>query len=341
MSSSPVDDGYVMPAEGHPHTRTWMSWPVEESVIAEPDVAFRAWSQVANVIARYEPLTMMTDPSQVESARKWLDPKVEILEQPLDDSWMRDSGATFLIDGKGGLAGVDWTFNGWGTGLASFDKDDRIAARAIARADARHYRSGLVNEGGGIHVDGEGTVLLTETVQLHDGRNPGWTKAEVEDEFRRFIGADKAIWFPRGLTADYGGYGTNGHVDLLASFVRPGVVLCHVQPDSSHPDFEITRENLAILRGSTDAHGRSLEVIEVPAPTILERDGKPVEYSYINHYLANGLTLLCSFDDPRDQEAADLFGKLFPERTVELVSAPPIFSYGGGIHCITQQQPQP
>ena len=114
-----------------------------------------------------------------------------------------------------------------------------------------------------------------------------------------------------------------------------------MQPDWSHPDFEITRENLAILRGSTDAHGRSLEVIEVLAPTILERDGKPVEYSYINHYLANGLTLLCSFDDPRDQEAADLFGKLFPERTVELVSAPPIFSYGGGIHCITQQQPQP
>jgi agmatine deiminase len=340
MTSRPSDDGFFMPAEWHPHTRTWMSWPVEESVVAEPDVAFRAWSQVANTIVRYEPLTMMADPSQVESAAKWLDPAVEILEQPLDDSWMRDSGATFLIDGAGGLAGADWTFNGWGTGLADFANDDLIAARAIEAAGGLRYRSSLVNEGGGIHVDGEGTVLLTETVQLHDGRNPTWTKAEVEAELAAYVGAKKAIWFPRGLTSDYGGYGTNGHVDLLASFVRPGVVLCHVQPDSSHPDYEITKENLAILRASTDARGRQLEVIEVLAPTVLEAHGKPVEYSYINHYLANGLTLLSGFDDPRDADAAELFGKLFADRTVEFVDARPIFGYGGGIHCITQQEPR-
>jgi agmatine deiminase len=341
MTSKPTDDGYSMPAEWQPHTRTWMSWPIEASVIAEPDVAFRAWSEVANTIVQYEPLTMMADPSQLESAAKWLDPAVEILAQPLDDSWMRDSGATFLVDGRGGLAGVDWTFNGWGNDWASFANDDQIAARAIEHAGAKRYRSPMVNEGGGIHVDGEGTVLLTETVQLHDGRNPTWTKAEVEAELAAHIGATNPIWFPRGLTGDYGGYGTNGHVDLLAAFVQPGVVVCHVQPDSSHPDFEVTKENLAILRSSKDARGRDLEVIEVLAPTVLEAHGEPVDYSYINHYLANGLTLLCSFGDPRDADAAELFGKLFPERKVEFVDARPIFGYGGGIHCITQQQPRP
>ena len=338
MTSTPAADGFYMPAEWEPHTRTWMSWPVEEYVLEPEGVGFGAWSAVANMIVKYEPLTMMVDPSQVESARRFLDPAVEILEQPLDDSWMRDSGTTFLVDGKGGLAGVDWTFNGWGI-APHYEKDDKIAARAISEAGAKRYRSGMVNEGGGIHVDGEGTVLITETVQLHDKRNPDWTKEQVEAELRAHLGVEKVIWFPRGLTSDYGQYGTNGHVDLLASFIRPGLVVCHVQPDSSHPDYEVSKELLAVLHGTKDARGRDLEVIEVLAPEVLEYDGKPVDYSYINHYLANGLTLLGSFDDPRDADAAELFAKLYPERKVEQVDAVNIFRYGGGIHCITQQQP--
>nr|BFE80724.1 hypothetical protein GCM10020093_033250 [Planobispora longispora] len=190
-------------------------------------------------------------------------------------------------------------------------------------------------------MDGEGTVIVTETVQLGEKRNPGWTKERVEDELRARLGVEKVIWLPRGLTADYGRYGTSGHVDLLASFARPGVVLCHVQPDPSHPDHEVTRENLAILRSSTDAKGRPLEVVELLAPETTEADGELVDYSYINHYLANGLALLCSFDDPRDAEAAEIFAKLFPGRAIESVDARDIFALGGGIHCITQQQPRP
>ena len=160
----------------------------------------------------------------------------------------------------------------------------------------------MVNEGGGIAVDGQGTVIVTETVQLHDRRNPDWTKQDVEAELAAFIGAPNVIWLPRGLTSDYGGTATNGHVDLLAAFVKPGIVVCHVQPDPSHPDFEVTRENLGILRAAKDASGRELEVVEVLAPTVLEVHGQPAEYTYINHYLANGLALMCGFDDPRDAE---------------------------------------
>jgi agmatine deiminase len=249
---------------------------------------------------------------------------------------MRDSGPTFVFD-DGRLMGVDWTFNGWG--WAPHEKDDLVASFVLDRIEVPRHRTRMVGEGGGIHVDGAGTVIVTETVQLDPRRNPGWTKADVEAHLRLLLGADKVIWLPRGLTADYGGYGTNGHVDLLASFVRPGLVLCHVQPDPAHPDHEVTRENLAILRAATDAGGRSLEVVELPAPTVQEVVGQLVDYSYINHYLANGVVLLCSFDDPRDAETAELFAGLFPGRVIEPVDARDIFALGGGIHCITQQQP--
>ncbi|MEU6740320.1 agmatine deiminase family protein [Streptosporangium sandarakinum] len=329
-----------MPPEWHPHERTWMSWPVPGYTLdAGAEAAHRAWSAVANTIVRYEPVTMVVDPGERESAARWLAPEVEVMEQPLDDCWMRDNGPTFLVDGAGGLAGVDWTFNGWG--WHAHAKDDLVAAAVLERAGATRFRSEMVNEGGGIHVDGEGTVIVTETVQLGERRNPGWTRERVEAELRDRIGARKVIWLPRGLTADYGRYGTSGHVDLLACFARPGLVLCHVQPDPDHPDHEVTRENLRILRSATDARGRALEVVELPAPETREVDGELVDYSYINHYLANGLALLCSFGDPRDAAAAEVFARLFPGRAIETVDARPIFALGGGIHCITQQQPRP
>ncbi|MFI7044225.1 agmatine/peptidylarginine deiminase [Streptosporangium sandarakinum] len=329
-----------MPPEWHPHERTWMSWPVPGYTLdAGAEAAHRAWSAVANTIVRYEPVTMVVDPGERESAARWLAPEVEMMEQPLDDCWMRDNGPTFLVDGAGGLAGVDWTFNGWG--WHAHAKDDLVAAAVLERAGATRFRSEMANEGGGIHVDGEGTVIVTETVQLGERRNPGWTRERVEAELRDRIGARKVIWLPRGLTADYGRYGTSGHVDLLACFARPGLVLCHVQPDPDHPDHEVTRENLRILRSATDARGRALEVVELPAPETREVDGELVDYSYINHYLANGLALLCSFGDPRDAAAAEVFARLFPGRAIETVDARPIFALGGGIHCITQQQPRP
>ncbi len=340
--TTPADHGFSMPAEWLPHERTWMAWPTEGYTLGdEPAEAYRAWSQVANTIARYEPVTMVVDPAAAASARRWLTPAVTQVERPLDDAWMRDIGPTFLTDGRGNLAAADWIFNGWGAqSWASWGKDAEIAESVAELAEARRFASRMVNEGGGIHVDGEGTVLVTETVQLDPGRNPGWTREQVEAELRGFLGVRKVIWLPRGLTRDYGEFGTRGHVDIVAAFVKPGVVVVHSQPDPVHPDYEVCRENAAMLRAATDASGRRLEVVELLAPTVLEEDGEPVDYSYINHYLANGLALLCGFDDPRDEAAAEAFAKLLPERKIEFVDARPLFARGGGIHCITQQQPR-
>jgi agmatine deiminase len=358
MSSTPTpaELGFAMPAEWARHERTWMAWPTEGYTLGEdPADAYRAWSQVANTIVRHEPVTMILDPSPTAraSADEWLDPAVRRLERPLNDAWMRDIGPTFLTRtngsaGSGGSAGsaggelavADWIFNGWGAQeWAQWDRDAEIAEAVAAESGARRFVSRMVNEGGGIHVDGEGTVLITETVQLDPGRNPQWTKAEVERELGDFLGVRKVIWLPRGLTRDYGEFGTRGHVDIVAAFVQPGVVVAHTQPDPAHPDHEVGKENVALLRACTDAKGRPLHV-ELPAPTVLtEADGEPVDYSYINHYLGNGFALLCAFDDPRDQQAAEILAPLLPARKIEFVDARPIFERGGGIHCITQQQP--
>ncbi|MQS04570.1 agmatine deiminase family protein [Streptomyces alkaliterrae] len=333
-----------MPPEWAPHERTWMAWPSPNPTFSTPHElaeARRAWGTVVRAVARFEPVTLVVAPGDADSARESVGDGVELVERELDDAWMRDIGPTFVTDGTGALAAVDWTFNGWGAqDWARWEHDAKIARHVADLAGTPVYSTSLVNEGGAIHVDGEGTVLLTDTVQLGQGRNPGRTRAEVEAEIHAHLGTEKAVWLPYGLAADYGRYGTQGHVDLVAAFARPGVVMVHAQPDPAHPDHERCKTIAAVLRTATDARGRRLEVVEIPAPTVLSIDDEWVDYSYLNHYLCNDGVVLCAFDDPRDEEAAALFRELFPERTVTLVDARTIFAAGGGIHCITQQQPK-
>jgi agmatine deiminase len=343
MTALPAADGYRMPPEWAPHARTWMAWPSPSVTFDTPEdlaESHQAWGAVARAIAHFEPVTVVARPEEAAGARALLgDAGIEVVERPLNDAWMRDMGPTFLV-GNGKLAAADWIFNGWGAqNWAAWELDSQIGGHVAELAGATRYASRMVNEGGGIHVDGEGTVLLTETVQLDEGRNPGWTKEQVEEEIHGFLGTSKAIWLPRGLTADYGTFGTRGHVDIVAAFARPGVVVVHSQQDPTHPDHEVSKEVIAQLSASTDARGRTLEVVELPAPSVTEVDGELVDYSYVNHYLCNGGVVLCGFDDPADERNAEIFAKLFPERQVVLVDARTIFAHGGGIHCITQQQP--
>lgn len=337
--------GFRMPAEWDPHTRTWMEFPPANDTFGdggdgELDRRRRVWASVSNTIARFEPVSVVCHVGDADIARSVLDAAIEVHETPIGDAWVRDSGPTFLVHPDGRLGATHWTFNGWGAQDFSDPTDERHVGAFIAGlAGAELFSSEMVNEGGGIHVDGEGTVLVTETVQLDPFRNPGWTAEQVETELRAYLDVSKVIWLPRGLTKDYDRYGTRGHVDILATFCRPGTVLAHVQRDRSHPDFEVSRENLRVLRESTDATGRRLEVIEVPAPRTTHADGDIVDWSYLNHYVCNGAVVLCAFDDPHDDEVASLIADAYPGREVVLHDARDIFAVGGGIHCITQQQP--
>lgn len=336
--------GWRMPAETAPQERIWMAFPTGGYTLGETDeeahAARSTWAAVANAVVGFEPVTMLVALDDVGTARRYLHPDVEVLTAELNDAWMRDTGPSFVLDAGGRLGAVDWVFNGWGgQDWAAWNKDSLVAAEVSARSGARHLVSALVNEGGGIHVDGEGTVLVTETVQLDPGRNPGLDKADVEAELARTIGATHVIWLPRGLTRDSEKFGTRGHVDIVAAIPSPGTLLVHSQQNPQHPDFEVSRQIISYLAATRDAAGREWNIIEVPAPETLTDDDGFVDYSYINHVVVNGGVIACTFADPMDEKALRILGDAYPGRKVIGVDARELFARGGGIHCITQQQP--
>jgi agmatine deiminase len=258
----------------------------------------------------------------------------------IDDAWIRDAGPTFVRGADGRLGAVTWVFNGWGQQeWATWDHDAELGPAVAGWAEAERVDSSLVNEGGGIHVDGLGTVLVTETVQRDPDRNPGLSRADVEAELARTIGATAAIWLPRGLTRDSDTFGTRGHVDIVATFPSPGRLLLHDQRDPAHPDHAVMAEIRAVLAAAVDARGQTLEIVDLPAPTVLKDAEGFVDYSYVNHVLVNDGVVACAFGDPRDADAAAILREAYPGREVVTVDARPLFERGGGVHCITQQQP--
>lgn len=336
----------MMPAESARQERVWMAFPSAGYSLGDTeearDQARATWAAVAHAVAEFEPVTMVVDPDERAAAARYLSAEIETIEAPLNDAWMRDIGPTFVHAPDGSVAAVDWVFNGWGAqDWARWDRDSRIGRLVAEAAGVPVIASELVNEGGGIQVDGLGTVLLTDTVQLDPGRNPGLTRRDVETELARTIGATHAVWLPCGLTRDSERFGTRGHVDIVAAITAPGRILLHSQPDSAHPDYQVTRTIRAAVEASHDAAGREWEIIDLPAPKTLTDDEGYVDYSYINHLVVNGGVIACGFGDPNDSNAAAILAEQYPGRRVVTVDARPLFERGGGIHCITQQQPAP
>lgn len=332
-----------MPAEWKRHERTWMAWPspgyLFGSSEADADEARTTWAAVANATVDFEPVTILVPRSELATAKRLLSGRVHIEEAELNDAWMRDIGPTFAFDGDE-LVAVNWVFNGWGAqSWANWDKDRHIGRRVAELAGVRVIDSPLVNEGGGIHVDGSGQVMVTRTVQLDPGRNPNWSTEQVEAELADKLGMTSTIWLPRGLTRDSEEYGTRGHVDIVASYTPDGRVLVHDQRDPAHPDFAVTQQVLAALDAAFDAADTPREILRVPAPKELRDAEGWVDYSYINHLVANDAVIACGFNDANDAEAFEVLAEAYPGRDVVPVDARPIFARGGGVHCITQQQP--
>lgn len=335
-----------MPIEGVAQERVWMAWPASGGYLfddaASAAEAYGAWSSVANAISEFEPVTMLVNPGDEAIAKKHLAGAVELVIAPLNDAWMRDIGPSFVLGENGELGAVNYVFNGWGAqSWARWDKDQHIGKIVADLAGATLINSEMVNEGGGIQVDGTGRVIVTDTVQLDPGRNPGWTKAQVEAELTRTIGTDGVLWLPQGLTRDSDEFGTRGHSDILAAFATPEILLMHEQLDPAHPDYEISRKNIEVARQWLRERGDNTEIVTLPAPATLRDAEGFVDYSYINHLVINDAVIACGFGEKAaDDRAHGLMADAYKGRTIVNIDARPIFARGGGIHCITQQQPK-
>lgn len=335
----PVDDGLHMPPEWAPHSRCWMAWPCRSELWGERlDAARAAYAEVAKAIAVFEPVTMITNPENLAEVSLQCGSSVACLPMAHDDSWMRDIGPTFVTGGEGKLAGIDWRFNAWGGKYQHYDKDAAVAAAVLNHLDLPRYAPSFVLEGGSIHVDGEGSLITTEQCLLNPNRNLGLSRDEIERSLSVHLGIKKVIWLGHGLEDDE----TDGHVDNLACFVRPGVVLALTSNDPLDGNYAALTDNLERLRAARDAKGRELEVIEIAQPARGDADnGARLPKSYINFYIANGGVIMPSFEDGRDRAAFDIIERCFPDHKVRQLPALDIVQGGGGIHCITQQQPQP
>jgi agmatine deiminase len=314
-----------------------MAWPTRRELWGGVfDEAIAEYAAVANAIGAFEPVVMVAAPGAGEQARALLGATVDVIELPIDDSWMRDSGPIFVVGANGEPTAVDFRFNSWGERFLPYDKDAAVTARVAEALGFARRASAMVLEGGSITVDGEGTLITTEQCLLHPNRNPGLTRTEIEAELRAQLGVEQIIWLPYGHADDAH---TDGHVDGVCGFVAPGTVVVQSCEDEAHPDHARMRANRAVLEAARDARGRRLRIVELPFYPYFDVDGERTMVSYVNFYVANGGVVVPVADSPLDEPALAVLREAFPDREVVGVRAQVIAHGGGGIHCITQQVP--
>jgi agmatine deiminase len=338
--STPVADGFRMPAEWERHSRCWMAWPCRpETFTNRTDAACAAYAEVAQSIAQFEPVAMVCNQADVAEVSLACGAGIEVLPMPISDSWVRDTGPTFVVGNAGpsaGLvAGVDWGFNAWGNNYPDHQLDAELARRMLEHLGMQRYGAPLILEGGSIHVDGEGTLITTEECLLNSNRNPGLSKAEIEQHLKDYLGIRQVIWLGQGYEQDE----TDGHIDEIACFARPGLVLALTTDDTGDTNFKIFQDNLDRLKAARDAQGREIEVVTLRQPERRDHNGVRLTLSYTNFYIANGGIVMPAFEDAADDESFRTLRKVFSDREVIQVPAMDIVKGGGGIHCITQQQP--
>ena len=359
LTTTPRADGFRMPGEFEPHDSCWMIWPYRPDVWrdgARPGQA--AFLEVAAAIGRFEPVNMLIPPDQAAIVASRLPANVTAWAVPSDDSWCRDSGPTFVINDKGERRGIDWGFNAYGgykEGLYfPWDNDALLASRILSLSDTPRYKAPIILEGGAIHVDGDGTLITTPDCLVNSNRNPDLSLAEIESILQAYLNIDQIYWLDCAVAGDE----TGGHIDQLACFVKPGVVMLSWTNDPGNPYFDVVRAAYETLSSVRDARGRQLTIhkLMLPEPMFLTAaeargiqihdkamarlEGMPIADCYINFYIANGAVIVPTFNQPKaDVLALETIARVFPKHHIIPVYAREIGIGGGLIHCITQQQP--
>ncbi len=336
---TPSSAGYRMPAEWERHAATWVAWPSHGDLWLDNLAPARAaFARLVEAIATGETTEVLVpDEANEALARAALPARgVRFHRVPFGDIWLRDTAPIFLRGEGGDVASVRFAFNGWG-GKYVLDHDGEVSERIAAKSPgAPAFAEPWVLEGGAVDVDGEGTLLTTRQCLLNPNRNPSMGRASLEAALAKALGCERVLWLDEGLLNDH----TDGHVDTIARFVRPGAVVLMEPRSSDDPNHRVLTALLAEAAGLVDARGRRLEVIRVPSPgAITDGDGRVMPASYVNFYVSNASVVVPTYGSPFDDEAVERIGALFPGRRAIGVDARAVLSGGGAFHCITQQVP--
>ncbi|OIJ18745.1 agmatine deiminase [Anaerobacillus alkalidiazotrophicus] len=335
----PKQLGYKMPPEWEKHERTLISWPVQASMCFPEDyeTVSEGYAEIIKAMAEFEPVTVLVNDDQYDFVtKKVIGDHIQLIKVEHSDAWLRDNGPTFIIDKQGNRAAVNWQFNAWGEKYTPYDLDNEVAPKILEHFGIKRFDAPVVMEGGSIHVDGEGTLITTEECLLNINRNSKLKREQIEEILCDFLNVEKIIWLKRGLSGDE----TDGHVDNIACFAAPGKVILQVCSDPEDENYEITIENLEILKNATDAKGRPFEIIQIQQPPKRVFAEQRLTLSYLNFYFVNGGIILPIFGDDAketDRMAEEVLANTFPDRRIRTVNGMAIIKEGGNVHCTTQQ----
>lgn len=362
INSIPAEDGFRMPGEFEKHRGCILIWPVRPGSWTNKGLeAKTTFTEIARAIAVSEKVFMLCNKNDYDEVLDVFkaDENISVHVVETDDAWARDTGPTCVVNSEGEVRGIDWKFNAWGgdyDGLyPDYDNDDKVAFKVCELLDFDCYEARpFVLEGGSIHSDGEGTVLVTSSCLLSKGRNPELSKTEIENKLKQYLGAEKIIWLPRGIEGDE----TNEHVDNVCAFVKPGHVILAWTDNENDQQWEPSNASLKVLENETDARGRRFVIHKMPIPEKpvcitkeeldalefeegedVRNEGERLAASYVNFYIANKGIIVPQFGDKNDELAVNILRELFPEREIYPIYARSIIVGGGNIHCITQQIP--
>lgn len=335
---------YLMPAEWEKHSAVWLAWPHDPVTFpGRVERVEAAYVQIIKHLRASEDVELLVTGGQMQNrAEKLLNAaevdlkKVAFHQTDYADVWIRDYGPTFVHQPQTKeLAWIKWRYNAYGNKFPDLLKDNEVFFSLRRDIDKRMLEAGLVMEGGAIETNGAGIILTTEECLLNSNRNPEFSKAETEAALRKHLGANKIIWLKKGLVNDH----TDGHIDELARFVSQNAIVCASEDDSQDPNYDILRENLHALAKATNTDGRPFEIIRLPMPHIFYEDGSKAPASYANFYIGNKVVLVPAFGDPNDARALEILQNCFPTRQAVAIGCSDLIYGGGGLHCVTQQQP--
>ncbi|HUG92446.1 MAG TPA: agmatine deiminase family protein [Planctomycetaceae bacterium] len=367
--STPRELGYRMPAEWEPHQATWLSWPHKEaSWPGKLHLILPVYARMVAALARSEPVHINVNDFEMQrSARRLLDAagadgEIHFRLFPTNDAWCRDHGAIFVVQGVAGaersgapavaatapgasqsltpshpaaLAATDWGFNAWGNKYPPFDLDDQIPRRMAEFLNVPRFDGGMILEGGSIDVNGRGLLLTTEACLLNPNRNPHLGRDQIEQRLRDFLGVSRVLWLGEGIVGD----DTDGHVDDLARFVAPNVIVAAIEDDPADANYEPLQQNWQRLTALAETTTPRLEIIPLPMPPAVVYEAQRLPASYANFYIGNRVILLPGFDPERDRQAAGVLRPFFPDREIVTIGCTDLVWGLGAFHCLTQQVP--